>query len=111
LLIVLAIVIIAYGRFDPESGYFPACIVKKATGFDCPGCGSQRAIHALLQGQLLDAWRFNALMLMLTPLAIAAIIIEAWRERWPRIHRIMSSKWTAATIIAVITLWTIIRNL
>ncbi len=111
LLIALAAGLIVYGCFDPESGYFPACIVKKTTGFDCPGCGAQRAIHALLQGRLSEAWHFNALMFILTPVAIAAIIIDVRREQWPRLHRIMASKWTAAAIIAAITLWTIVRNL
>lgn len=31
------------------------CTFKLITGYDCPGCGAQRAIHALLHGRLSEA--------------------------------------------------------
>lgn len=34
---------------DPEySAFIPKCPFRWFTGFDCPACGSQRAIHQLL---------------------------------------------------------------
>lgn len=41
--------IIIYYLFDPgELIIFPKCIFYSVTGWYCPGCGSQRAIHHLL---------------------------------------------------------------
>lgn len=52
---------------DPSTnGLFPPCLWRAATGWLCPGCGSARALHALVHGRLGDAFSSN-------PLTIAAI--------------------------------------
>jgi len=33
-----------------------SCIMKSATGMDCPGCGGQRSFSALLAGDFATAW-------------------------------------------------------
>ena len=48
--------------FDPAtSGVFPPCPVRYLTGWYCPGCGSLRAVHQLLHGNLRAAWAMNPL--------------------------------------------------
>ena len=37
-----------------------ACPIKNSFGFDCPGCGTQRAIIALLRGDILLSLKMNA---------------------------------------------------
>lgn len=103
--------IIVYFLFNPERPWFPSCPVYRLTGWLCPGCGSQRAIHALLHGDITSAWTYNAMMLILAPLALAAIIIELAPSRFPRLHKAMTSRATILTAIGVIVLWTIARNL
>ena len=34
------------------------CPIKTVTGIDCPGCGFQRSLLALLQGQWQESYRF-----------------------------------------------------
>jgi Protein of unknown function (DUF2752) len=54
--------------FDPaRSGVFPPCPVRYFTGWYCPGCGSLRAIHQLLRGNLRAAWALNPLTMILLP--------------------------------------------
>ena len=43
------------------------CPVNLMTGFYCPGCGSLRAIHALLNGDLLSAVSNNLLAVIALP--------------------------------------------
>jgi hypothetical protein len=45
----------------------PQCLVLQTTGCYCPGCGSLRAIHHLLQGELARAWAMNPLTVLLLP--------------------------------------------
>jgi uncharacterized protein DUF2752 len=54
--------------FDPAtSGVFPPCPVFYLTGWYCPGCGSLRALHQLLHGNLQAAWAMNPLMIVSLP--------------------------------------------
>ncbi|PIE48911.1 MAG: hypothetical protein CSA39_05330 [Flavobacteriales bacterium] len=40
------------------------CPLYKTTGIQCPGCGSQRAFHQLLHGNLMGALQQNLLLLL-----------------------------------------------
>jgi hypothetical protein len=55
--------------FDPTRvGIFPVCVFHQLTGLDCPGCGSQRALHALLRGNFITALHLNAMFVLSLPL-------------------------------------------
>ncbi|MCB0611045.1 MAG: DUF2752 domain-containing protein [Lewinella sp.] len=57
-----------YSSFNPSaSGLFPKCPFRSLTGWQCPGCGSQRAVHYLLNGRIGPAFRANPLMVLSIP--------------------------------------------
>ena len=35
------------------------CLFRATTGYSCPGCGAQRALHSLMHGHFLEAIRYN----------------------------------------------------
>lgn len=110
--IAAAAVIYIYQRFDPaNSGWFPRCPSKLITGYDCPGCGSQRAIHAILNGDIAGAVRHNAILIVAIPMIIILWTASLLRERYPRFYSAMNSSVTAYATLAVITAWAIIRNI
>lgn len=109
--VAVAALIFLYGSFDPECGFFPACPFKAATGYDCPGCGSQRAIHAILHGRIADAWGHNALMVTLVPISAIIASVELKRDRISYLHGFVTSKKVTVTLILTIIVWTICRNL
>ena len=53
-----------YFFFNPSDfhGYYPECLFHKHTGYHCPGCGSQRAIHDLTHLNFIGAISHNPLM-------------------------------------------------
>lgn len=59
--------------------FFPRCTFHEATGLLCPGCGSLRAVHALLHGRILEALQCNLLLVLGTPLALGLWIGARWR--------------------------------
>jgi hypothetical protein len=66
-LILCAIAGLAF--LDPEtSALFPPCLWRAATGWLCPGCGSARALHALLHGEIGVALAMNPLVVLALPL-------------------------------------------
>ncbi len=57
--------------FDPSRYHFyPICFFHKTTGLLCAGCGSLRALHQLLHGHLVTAFRFNPLVILSLPLIL-----------------------------------------
>lgn len=75
------------------------------TGLQCPGCGSQRAIHALLHGQLTEAWHYNAALFFAVPLCILYVISPR------RLRPLLYSPAALLAIAAAIAAWFIGRNL
>ena len=54
--------------FEPgKTGVFPVCPFRALTGLNCPGCGTARGLHQLLHGNVLAAFEFNPLMILLLP--------------------------------------------
>ncbi len=104
-----------YKNYDPmEHSFFPACPIKALTGFDCPGCGSQRAIHAILNGNFKAAVNSNPLIMFLIPYLILNLyfitrpFLTAKQLRW----RNFLFGYPAMIVLSIITLlFTILRNL
>ena len=108
--IVLIAVAVYYYRHDPGRGGLP-CTFKLLTGYDCPGCGSQRALHALLHGRVAEALHFNPLVFIAAPAAVMYIVVEACRDRLPRMHAAITHYYvTTAILIIVVSCW-ILRNI
>jgi Protein of unknown function (DUF2752) len=58
--------------FPPEQySFYPRCPIYSATHLLCPGCGGTRALHELLHLNVAGALRYNALITVLVPLALA----------------------------------------
>ncbi|MDE6575739.1 MAG: DUF2752 domain-containing protein [Muribaculaceae bacterium] len=106
---VLSAVVWYYYSHNPAHGGV-SCIFHKLTGYDCPGCGSQRAFHALLHGRIAEAWHFNAFVFFAIPMAAFYGIIEAGRNRWPAFHAKVTRPFVIAVILAAVVLYWILRN-
>lgn len=53
---------------DPSrTPIYPVCLFHRLTDLNCPGCGSLRAMHQLLHGNVLEALRLNALLVLSLP--------------------------------------------
>lgn len=101
-----------YFNFDPaSSGLFPRCVFYTLTGYKCPGCGTQRAIHSLLHGDVLAAWHYNAALLVAIPVIALYGYAELRRESCPRMYARINSSVAITTIIVATLLWWILRNL
>lgn len=111
---VLISFVVIYRNFNPSDyPFFPKCPSKLLTGFDCPGCGSQRAVHHLLNLELGEAAKDNLLVVLFAPYIVAGLVFEnikrpsrrflVWRRRLFGLPAIY-------VIFAVITVFTVVRN-
>lgn len=106
-----AIIVIIYGLFDPSSTPFPRCPFLQITGWQCPGCGSQRAIHALLHGNIASAWAFNPALVAAIPVLILMAVASPLKTRFPALYRTLNSKHAAFAWLTLLIAWAIARNL
>jgi len=68
---VLVSLVVLYFFSPTTYSFFPKCPFYTLTGFNCPGCGSQRALHALLHGDLTAAVNYNLLFVVSLPFIAA----------------------------------------
>lgn len=105
--------IVIYHRFSPTASvFFPKCPFLLLTGQKCPGCGSQRAIHALLHANVVSAFTHNALLVVSLPyvaLQIFARLHARCRPSPTLLPAIESPRVIRTIIILVLAFW-IARN-
>lgn len=92
--------------------YLPRCPTEQLMGFYCPGCGSTRATHHLLNARLGVAMRYNPLMVIVgVPLALwyllrTSVFVATGNQL--KIPGIPSKIGWAALILVVV--YTAVRN-
>ena len=101
----------AYSPYD--SSLFPRCTINENFGIQCPGCGSQRAIHDLLHLRLGAALKSNPLAMSAIPYLFLLYISDLKASSspwWARIRKIIFSKNAVWVILVTIALFTVSRN-
>lgn len=68
-------------------------------------------LHALLHGNIADAWHYNALFVALIPILIPMVYLELRKNAHPRAYAKMNSLPVILTIAGAIVAWGIARNL
>ena len=113
LLIGLPLIAVLFFILDPDQqAIFPRCIFYSFSGYYCPGCGSQRAIHNLLHLNFFGVVQNNILFL---PAVLAiiyhylySILNRLFNWRLPNIFYMKNTPWI---IFGIILLFWLLRNL
>ena len=112
--VILVIAGILYYVFNPSSdSWFFKCPFHLITGLQCPGCGTQRAIHCLLHGDAMEALSFNAFIVIIIPFFMLMAIGEWYNyHHWfDWINRFINNRYTMIAL-GVLTLgWWVVRNI
>jgi hypothetical protein len=81
------------------------CIIKELTGYDCPACGTQRAVVSILRGDLISAFWYNPYLVLLLLIGLILAIIKKKYLSKKRLQYIV------ITLVIVMVMWVIVRNL
>ena len=96
--LVLAVVLF---RYNPEDiPFIPRCPVVLLTGLKCPGCGTARALHCLLHGEVAQAVAFNPILVLVFPLLLLLLL-------FPGLTRSATLSWV---VFATMVLYMVVRN-
>ena len=100
-------------EFPPERySFYPACPVFRYLHLYCPGCGSTRALAALLHGNLVEALQYNPLFVALLPFVLMFASVVYWsavvkdKVEWPQVP-----KPAVTLLVAVLAVFAVVRNL
>jgi len=113
ILAAIALSVLFLYHIDPgQSSLLPPCLFHKLTGLHCPGCGSIRALHELVHGNITAAIRLNPLAIAALPFLAYAFIsygVRTWIKK-PAARRQAKGFWIWLLLAAVIAFW-IARNI
>ncbi len=107
-------IVLFYFLFDARKiTWLPQCPFHFFTGLYCPGCGSQRALSSLLHGEILQATRFNVLMVASIPLLFYSAMVQVINKTTGNtfIQKIFYSSVFVRVVLIVILVFWVLRNL
>ncbi len=112
--LLLGILIYIYFLFNPsQHSFFLSCPFKSLTGYHCAGCGSQRAIHQLLHGEWMYAFRLNPFMVLSLPLVFYGLGTKIYNYLFQKQHRVQLfyKNWFIFGYFAIAILYWVLRNI
>lgn len=113
--VVAALAVCAVLAFvDPSSALWPFhCPFKLIIGLQCPGCGFQRALHALLQGDVVAAARYNFFFLYAIPYLLVIILSDVLPQGMvqSRLQAAVGNRYVVWFYIVSFFVWLIVRNI
>lgn len=108
-----ATLVAVFFAFDPARYPFPRCPINLLTGLYCPGCGSQRATHALLHGHVAQAADLNLLAVLSLPLLALGAVATLRTLLSGQLHRpaLLYRSWLPLVLAGTVAVFTVLRNL
>ncbi len=116
-IVAVAAVLVGAGLFvlasvrPTEESFYPKCMSYRVLGIHCPGCGTTRALHSLLNGHVEQAFAYNPLIALISPYLLFCVLRSAWFWLWgtePR-RSMFPAKWSWPAF-AVLMLYWVLRN-
>ncbi|MGL6225040.1 MAG: DUF2752 domain-containing protein [Thermoguttaceae bacterium] len=76
------VLVLLYWKHPTDYG-FPSCPTRTVLHLYCPGCGSMRAVHFFLNGNIKESLRYNPLVILFLPV-ILVLLIRFWYETFTK---------------------------
>ena len=112
-----------FTTYYSEGGQISVCMIKNATGYPCPSCGTTRAVQALYKGDLKGSVAFNpfgiiaSMALLILPIWVGfdlAIKKQTFYVAYNKMEAILKQKKIAIPLIILVVLnwiWNIYKEL
>lgn len=105
---------ILYYFVNPLQTNFPIqCPFHFVFGAQCPACGFQRALHALMIGDFSKALGYNYFFILSIPYVFLAIIATWYNYNhiFDKLHNFIYHRYTLRSYVILYFGWWIIRNI
>ena len=112
---ILALVFVYFYTNNPTSGdaKFIRCPSNFLLGINCPGCGTQRALHHLLHFEIVDALRYNAFFVLAIPVIMLYFLNWIRNELFNQNKQIkfLQNKKVLIALLIILIVFGIFRNI
>ncbi|MDR3285990.1 MAG: DUF2752 domain-containing protein [Prevotellaceae bacterium] len=84
------------------------------TGLKCPGCGSQRAIHYILNFDVLNALKENIILVAFIPYLLVSVTVDLINKligKLSKLRKLLLGKKAICIIFSIIISFWILRNI
>ena len=110
---IIGAAIILYFLNPEHTLWMPKCYFFLITGWQCPACGSQRALHQLLHLNFASAFAYNPFLLISFPYLLALVFLQWFdeRNRFQKLRAFCHGTLTIRIYLVLIVLWWILRNI
>jgi hypothetical protein len=109
--ILLAAIILHFVN-PSNSSLYPPSPFRALTGLYCPGCGTLRALHQLLNGHILKAFELNPLMILAMPYLVYSYLCYSapviLGQKIPQVF--IKPAWIWLTLKIILVYW-VLRNI
>lgn len=111
-IITLTIIFVYFFFYPLYQQYFPRCIFHNLTRLYCPLCGTQRAVAALLDGNISAALRDNLLFVLALPFLIYSLTVLFINSFCKKqfLHKIFFSAAFIKAVILFVIAFAVLRN-
>ncbi|NOY95787.1 MAG: DUF2752 domain-containing protein [Chlorobi bacterium] len=113
LLVAFSVLAAVFFFLDPvEEVFFPKCVFHSLTGYYCPGCGSQRAIHSLLHLNISGVVNNNVLLIPAVLAMVYGLSVPEINRRFNKDYKnLLYHKQAPLVVLIIIVLFWILRNI
>ena len=92
ILLSIVFIIVIFSVANPStSRFWPKCLFKLITGFDCPICGLQRSLYAFLHGDFSHAIAYNYYLILALPYTFSCLVFTLLPQGKTSLHSIKTS--------------------
>ena len=110
--VIILVVVGYYFLLNPyeQDYFFISCPFYQISGYQCPGCGSQRAFHELLHLRIFEAIKQNVLFVLAIPYVLLIFYTSFHQEKYQKLRQILMGNKTLLILLVVAILFGIFRN-
>jgi hypothetical protein len=111
--VIILVVVGYYFLLNPyeQDYFFISCPFYQISGYQCPGCGSQRAFHELLHLRIFEAIKQNVLFVLAIPYVLLIFYTSFHQEKYQKLRQILMGNKTLLILLVVAILFGVLRNL
>jgi len=111
--VIFLIIAALYFFIDPaKNSFFPKCPLKTITGYECAGCGVQRAFHELLHLRFLEAFKYNPLFLIFGFLFLIVLVINLFKKSviQMKLNSFITGKTFVFLLLILVFVFSLLKN-